>query len=45
MKVTDKFRKGQWKAILRGQYTDSCAAKEDALAEAFDILDPPVFAK
>ena len=41
----DKFRKGQWKAILRGQYTDSCAAKEDALAEAFDILDPPVFAK
>ena len=37
----DKFKKGQWKAIFRGQYTPSCSTKEDALAEAFDILDPP----
>ena len=41
----DKFRKGQWKAIFRGQYTNSCDTKEDALEEAFAILDPPVLGK
>ena len=41
----DKFRKGQWKAIFRGQYTNSCDTKEDALEEAFAILDPPVLEK
>ena len=38
----DKFKRGQWKAIFRGQYTTSCATKEDALSEAFDAMDPPV---
>lgn len=41
----DKFRKGQWKAIFRGQYTNSCDTKEDALEEAFAILDPPILGK
>lgn len=38
----DKFKKGQWKAIFRGQYTTSCETKEEAMSEAFDVMDPPV---
>ena len=38
--LPDKFRKGFWKTVLRGQFSPSYASKEDALADAFDILDP-----
>jgi len=38
--LEDKFKKGQYKTVLRNQYSLSYPTKEEALAEAFDIMDP-----
>ena len=38
--LPDRFRPGCWKTALRGIYTDPRPTREEALADAFDILDP-----
>ena len=38
--LEDRFRPGTWKHVLRGQFSAGYATKEEALAAAFDVLDP-----
>lgn len=38
--LEDKFKKGQYKTVLRNKYSMSYPTKEEALADAFDIIDP-----
>ena len=38
--LEDRFRPGMWKHVLRGQYSTGYPTKEEALAAAFDALDP-----
>lgn len=40
--LEDRFRPGTWKHVLRGQYSAGYPTKEEALAAAFEILDPEV---
>ncbi len=38
--LEDKFKKGQYKTVLRNKYSISYPTKEEALADAYDIIDP-----
>ncbi|MBR4897063.1 MAG: UvrD-helicase domain-containing protein [Clostridia bacterium] len=38
--LEDRFRPGTWKHVLRGQYSTAYPTKEEALAAAFDVIDP-----
>jgi len=38
----DKFKQGNYKTAVRGGFSASHETVEDALMEAFDLLDPPV---
>ena len=38
--LEDRFRSGTWKHVLRGQYSAAYPTKEEALAAAFDVIDP-----
>ena len=38
--LEDRFRPGTWKHVLRGQFSAGYPTKEEALAAAFDVLDP-----
>ncbi len=38
--LEDKFKKGQYKTVLRNQYSASYPTKAEALADAFDSIDP-----
>lgn len=38
--LPDRYKPGQFKSVVRGQYSMSFPTKEDALAAAFDIIDP-----
>ncbi|MBQ2725327.1 MAG: UvrD-helicase domain-containing protein [Clostridia bacterium] len=38
--LEDKFKKGQYKTVLRNKYSMPYPTKEEALADAFDIIDP-----
>ncbi len=40
--LADRFKKGQYKAVYGGNYTNSYAKKEDALLEVFEMIDPPL---
>lgn len=40
--LRDKFREGYFKAVFRNEYSPSYKTKEEALADVFDRLDPPV---
>ncbi|MBQ3637280.1 MAG: hypothetical protein II953_02870, partial [Clostridia bacterium] len=38
--LSDRFRPGFFKTVCRGEYSGSFPTKEEALAAAFDLLDP-----
>ena len=38
--LEDRFRPGCWKTAVRGIYTEPRRTREEALGDAFDILDP-----
>ncbi|MBE6724263.1 MAG: AAA family ATPase [Ruminococcaceae bacterium] len=38
--LPDRFRPGCWKTAVRGDYTAPRPTREEALSDAFDILDP-----
>ena len=38
--LSDRFHPGCWKTAVRGVYTDPRPTREEALGDAFDILDP-----
>lgn len=38
--LPDRFRPGCWKTAVRGNYTAPHPSREEALGDAFDILDP-----
>ena len=40
LKMEDKFKKGQYKTVLRNKYSMSYPTKEEALADAYDTIDP-----
>lgn len=40
--LPDRFKKGQYKAVYGGNYTNSYSKKEDALLEVFEMIDPPL---
>ena len=38
--LEDRYRPGHFKSVLRGQFSPPRASKEEALGDAFDLLDP-----
>ncbi len=40
--IPDKFKKGYWKAVYKGKFSDPFPTKESALLEVFDEIDPPL---